>query len=486
MVIADQRKRRLLCSLLVSSSLWPVAVVAQTATPAPPTVQEVVVTGSRIHGDELVPSPLETISTARIESTGLENALSIISTQPQVGVGANPANSTFNLASQGAATVNLRNLGTQRTLVLINGRRQVAGTSAGDAAVDVNTISTALLDRVDIVTGGSSAVYGADAVAGVVNFITQQHFDGLKFDAQAGTTDQSGSEYHLDIVGGRNFADSRANLTLAFTYDKDDGLLRKDRGYAESALAYTPSTGPAAFVALPNIRNPTINESGAAVIITALGANPAFSQTFSASGALIPFDRGTLLSSSQAIGGQGYYQTVDSIRTPVEREGVEGQFHYDLLDAPTGMFSSMRFFAEGKFYHLDGMTTFPRPDFAAGTITTALGGALSLSINNPYLPAALVQEMTAAGVSTINISKNDTDLETLVGETKSDTYRGVVGVDGAFVNGWNYQVAAEYSQWSSNAYLNGDQVLANFKNAINAVSLNGQPACASAAARAAG
>src|SRR3546814_19723425 len=109
---------------------------------------------------------------------------------PQVGIGTSRTNSNFLTAANGVATVDLRNLGESRTLVLVNGRRFVAGL-AGTSAVDINNIPTDFVERIEIVTGGQSAVYGSEAIAGVVNFILKDHFEGFQLRAQAGITGRS-------------------------------------------------------------------------------------------------------------------------------------------------------------------------------------------------------------------------------------------------------------------------------------------------------
>ena len=149
--------------------------------PAQPQVQEeVVVTGTRIRtpGAES-PSPLQVISNRDIEESGTVNLQQILLQNPSVGAPAVArTNSNFATSSAGVATVDLRNLGTSRTLVLVNGRRFVAGIP-GESAVDLNSIPADFIERVELLTGGASSMYGSDAVAGVVNIILKKNFEGL-------------------------------------------------------------------------------------------------------------------------------------------------------------------------------------------------------------------------------------------------------------------------------------------------------------------
>jgi outer membrane cobalamin receptor len=204
----------------------------------------IVVTGSRIARPELESeSPIAVLGRDYIQQDAATNVQDILNELPQVGIGTSRTNSNFLTGANGVATINLRNLGESRTLVLINGRRSVPGI-AGTSAVDVNNIPTDLLQRVDIVTGGQSAVYGSDAIAGVVNFIMRDSFDGLQIRGQGGLTSRGdNSRYLLSVTGGKSFFDDRANIMANFTYDRDEGLFSRKRGRSDQDcfLAASPA-----------------------------------------------------------------------------------------------------------------------------------------------------------------------------------------------------------------------------------------------------
>ncbi len=131
----------------------------------------------------------------------------------------------------GQSTLNLRQLGRERTLVVVDGRRHVSGVE-GEATVDVATIPALLIERVEVLTGGASAIYGADAVTGVVNYVLRRDFDGLQFDMQSGISSRGdGQQFRIDGIFGRNFADSRGNVTLAAGYTRDSEVLLGDRPF---------------------------------------------------------------------------------------------------------------------------------------------------------------------------------------------------------------------------------------------------------------
>ena len=225
---------------------------AQTATEAPasakaaPALEEVVVTGSRLmqSPNEISISPITTVTSQDIAQTGMVRVEDILSNLPQVGA---EQNSGTSISSVGVATVSLRYLGSQRTLVLIDGRRMqpggAGGISGGNAnAPDINQIPAGLIQRVDVLTGGASAVYGADAVAGVVNFVLDTHYQGVRIDGgysfnnhqnndqlyknyltDAGdplppSTVNTGQNRDFSILAGSNFADGKGNATAYVTY----------------------------------------------------------------------------------------------------------------------------------------------------------------------------------------------------------------------------------------------------------------------------
>ncbi|HKQ83129.1 MAG TPA: TonB-dependent receptor plug domain-containing protein, partial [Steroidobacteraceae bacterium] len=181
--------------------------------------EEVIVTGSRIARPEVEAStPVQVISAQAIEQHGSQNVTDILAQLPVVGTATySRANSNFTTFGNGVSTINLRNMGDKRTLVLVNGRRLVSGIG-GDSTVDINNIPVDLLKSVEVMTGGASAVYGSEAVAGVVNFILEDNFDGLKFRGQTGRTSHGDNDRQLfSLTGGRNFGDN-ANVTLNVQY----------------------------------------------------------------------------------------------------------------------------------------------------------------------------------------------------------------------------------------------------------------------------
>ena len=252
---------RLRPHLLATTLLTAAAIAAPAFAEDASTVQAVVVTGSRIPQPNLTSdSPLQTVGQAEAKLEGTTTVENLLNNLPQVVGGQNLGQS---INSTGTATVDLRGLGTSRTLVLVDGRRLPPGDAATPVA-DLNNIPAALVDRVDLVTGGASAVYGADAVAGVVNFIMKHNFQGVQIDVQAGGNQHSnsssaddallqakkiavpgdkfdGQQYTASAVIGLNAPDDKGNITVFGTYFNSQPVLQSQRDYSACGLASTPN-----------------------------------------------------------------------------------------------------------------------------------------------------------------------------------------------------------------------------------------------------
>ena len=219
--------------------------VAQTA-PAEETKkvdadEKITVTGSRLRRDSFtVATPLATMDYEAIEDTGLGSLSEILIDElPQISEGSSNSNSQSNITATGLSTIDLRNLGTSRTLTLIDGRRVVSN-SHSSSAVSLSTIPTGMVQRVEVITGGASAAYGSDAIAGVVNIITQQDKEGFGFKARGGESTEGGAkEFTLGLDYGTSFADDRGYLFFSSNYDKQYGLTYNDRKRAQQQESHS-------------------------------------------------------------------------------------------------------------------------------------------------------------------------------------------------------------------------------------------------------
>lgn len=279
---------------------------AQPATPTAP-VEEIVITGSRIKRNDLVAnSPVAIVSTEELELTSTVNAEDIIRTLPQAAPGMTPG---VNNGNPGVATVNLRGLDDERTLVLIDGKRFVGYDSEG--IVDLNNIPTPLVERIDVVTGGASAVYGSDAIAGVVNFVLRDDFEGVQVDYDWSDPLRGGETTHnIGITAGGNFADERGNAAIFFGWTERDAVFQGDRGF--SVFELTTATGGQGGSSTDTQGNVFVYDPDADA------------QSFTPTGDFI--DRGSR---------RFNYNPYNLLQVPEQRYQATGVLHYDLAEWAT-------------------------------------------------------------------------------------------------------------------------------------------------------
>lgn len=257
---ASWRVRAAVAAVIASSLAIPAHAQEQEASSADTELTEVVITGSRIlRRDFESDSPITTMTTETLQSTadiGIDRSLAKL---PQVNPGSNQFFNAGDIQatptnSPGIATVNLRGLGSNRTLVLLDGRRtQPANASL---VVDLNTIPSAAIDSVEIITGGAGATYGADAVAGVVNFKLKRNYQGVSIDAQSGQSFHGdGNQRQISALLGSNFADDRGNALLGVTFSKRDVIYRRDREFFAEAFT-DPGISPGGFVNFGSFSSP--------------------------------------------------------------------------------------------------------------------------------------------------------------------------------------------------------------------------------------
>ena len=278
------------------------------------TVEEIVVTGSRLpRRDFSAPSPIATIDAEALAASGQATLEESLSKMPQM---APDFGRTTNNGSDGTATVNLRGLGPERTLVLLNGRR-LASSGVGSAA-DINNLPQVLMERVEIITGGATTVYGADAVAGVVNFITRTDFEGFGLDTSAYMTEQGDSNiFDINVTWGHNFSNGRGNITLYAGYYDREETFATERDFASTTIS--------------DWWDGTFQESGSSTIPEGIvraprhdfGSGSLDPIMFDSNGGPLPYDPATDFYN---------YAPVNYIQTPLKRTTAGAFLNYDLND----------------------------------------------------------------------------------------------------------------------------------------------------------
>ena len=228
-------RRRLIKSTIIAGLAVPLmgqVAFAQTDADDEARQETVTITGSRIAKQDFTSnSPIATVGAQQFDLTNAVNTEGLLNTLPQTVPG---LDRTSNNPGGGLATVNLRGLGSGRTLVLVDGKRVVPSTGGG--TVDINNIPSALVERVEVVTGGASAVYGSDAVAGVVNFILKDDFEGIEASTSYEMTEEGDAEiFSANLTMGGNFADGRGNAVISLGYTDRQALFQGDRDFSTFA-----------------------------------------------------------------------------------------------------------------------------------------------------------------------------------------------------------------------------------------------------------
>ena len=486
----------------------------QTDTTAP--ISEVVVTGTRIATPALSSvSPITALSSAEIRDTGTIRVEDLLNSLPQVVA---DQGSGLSQASNGTATVNLRGLGIQRTLVLINGRRLMGGdpaagapsttSLAGASAADINQIPVALIERVDVLTGGAASTYGADAVAGVVNFIMNDHFEGVRVDANLGIynhdnhnswigpllqaegspvptgSNWDGASKDLTLIMGHNFADGAGNFEGYLGYRRTSPITASNRDHAACVLNNNLDLSSGASFG-PYTCHGSIN-SAPSVIFNQVSFAP--SQVGPA-GDLVPFYQSFNYAASH------YLQRIDERYTAgffghlKFNDHAEAYTEFMFMDdntranfAPAGMFLGAGFATSGT------------PALRNGNFYTNCGvGGYGNAGMNPYLTASQFNSICAPGSPYTAVTDATVpvpgDVQLLIarrnveGGPRQDTYvhttfRGVAGVRGEITADWTYDSSFTYGLTRSSDYHNNDVSAAHAQNALLAVmGPGGVPVC---------
>ena len=218
-----------LVALLSFGSIF--SISAEEEEDSAEVAEEIVVTGSRIKRADNIssPTPMVTLGEDQIENTGSVNVYDILNELPQAGDALSRGNTNFTVGSSGVQTVNLRGLGSGRTLTLVNGRRWVGG-QPGEGYVDLNSIPTDLIEKLEVITGGASSVYGSDAIAGVVNIILKDDFEGMSLEVMEGGYDAGDGDTKLaSLTFGASFADGRGSSIFNIRTDEQGSVFARDR-----------------------------------------------------------------------------------------------------------------------------------------------------------------------------------------------------------------------------------------------------------------
>lgn len=451
-------------SLILASLLCGQALAQDAAGAAADTKNEetIVVTGSRIpHPDLDSNSPVSVISSEAIKLTATNETDRILSALPQVA-GATGAGT--NLGS-GSATVNLRNLGAVRTLVMINGRRVVGSTP--DGVVDINMIPPALLARVDVLTGGASAVYGSDAMAGVVNFVLRDDFTGIQLGADAGISDRGDARhYQFDLTAGTNFGGGRGNIAFYASYYDRDAVYASRRAYSSRFLVDAVQNGVGVLVPGGNATTP----QGTIFAPSLVGQRDQFGNAITASGIYFAPEGWRAYSGTDAYNDRLY----SFIQMPLKRWQASVNGHYDVTDHVTAFWEAAYAHSEG------GYSNAAVPMGTASFITN-----FQLDLRNPYLPASLrtllrtTLDADGDNLVSINMNRRLNELGLRSTDQRRDFWRFVGGLKGDLTPRLKWEVFANYGRSTIKDHQYGGVRIDRFQTGL-LTNPNDPYACASA------
>jgi outer membrane receptor protein involved in Fe transport len=518
-------------SALVGMMTFSGAAYAQGAKPAADAAEEtIIVTGSRIPRPNLQSTaPILSVIGAEFFETGEVSVGDKLNDLPQLrtSFGQQQSGGT----NSGINLLDLRGLGSQRTLVLVNGRRHIGGDLQINAtSVDTNTIPTALIERIDIVTGGNSSIYGSDAIAGVVNFVTKRSFSGIEVRGQGGISRYNDANaYFGSVTAGKNFADDRGNIAVSLEYSRQNRYFGSNRPFASQDGYITVDTDPAGSLNggdgvfdtkyFTDIRSTTTSNQGL-VVFDFGSAGPTAAQNcgadaiggfftcpyqFQADGTLVPLT-GTRVGigpNGSFVGGNGEnFRSGEQYELSPQVDRLVGN-----LLARYELSSGLELFGEFKYARVKSIGT---GNFGPGFIVSA-GNAGDVRqmfrLDNPFLSTQaktlITSQLLTTGRSTGSIAGvggalSATDITNInngsyrvrlaesflnLGRREQnvtrETFRAVVGLRGTVNDDWKYEVSANYAEFKENETRKGNINRQRLLLALDAVSSGGAIKCRS-------
>jgi len=508
---APARKLLLASAAATSLLIFPEIALAQAAEVD---VDEIVVTGSRIRRDTFsAPQPLSVVTSEAIRASGSTSIGDILLEQPNINPATNQQNSSSTLFLAGQTRADIRGLGPTRTLVLMDGRR-LPFSDASSPAVDLNTIPSLMVERIETIAGGASAVYGSEAIAGVVNFIMKKEQEGLELDVQAGISEESdGEEFRAGFNWGSKFLDGRLNVLIGGEYALQDLIMQRDReelfpGVRRNTLV-TPqtllpqsrtNTSPFATFQIRGtnvLSSDTVN--GALAVTRDVRTNGATLTRLS------PQCSTTTVQPTCQDEALFYSAIYNPLQGKSDRAVLRGFASYDLTDT-WSLFADATYVKAGgfgpsqpAFSSAQGGGTLPlsiRGDNAflngPGQLAADLRAVITgpTSVNGVLLPfAQRGANLPLTNSTVIQVARFYPEFGGRDVNAEREQIRAAVGFEGGFgVFGRDVSVDG-YAQYST---LEGETTsynvpqLARVTQAVDAILLNGQVVCRDAAARAAG
>lgn len=479
-------RRVLVLSALAAASGVGAQARAQQAEPAQAEAEAlatVTVTGTRIQRrDYEAPSPVVTVGSDLLDQSGTVQLETVLNQLPQLVPSlTTTSNNPSARGGAGQALVDLRGLDTVRTLVLLNGTRLMPTFTNGQ--VDLNQVPAALIENIEVLTGGASSVYGSDAIAGVVNVRLRENFQGVQLDAQYGQTEESdGETLNVDLLIGGNFAEERGNMVLALSYDDREAILSADRDFARVSLG--PDLQPFGSVTIPEGRyDITLTNLPSQAAVDAVFAQYGVAPGTVAATTPLGFNAaGTLFGTSPVANFQGdtsdpgfnpqsfsyNFAPVNYLQLPLTRRQIAGFGTYDLVEGAAG---------SAEAYARLSYTTYEAEQQLAATPITGL----TVPVTNPNIPADLAAILASRPDPGAPFTFRRRTLESgeRIATNNYDVVQGLVGVRGGFAfaqRDWSWDVFASWGRTETTESQLGNISFSRIQGLLDGEDLPGCPA----------
>ncbi|MFT4814919.1 MAG: iron complex outermembrane receptor protein [Cyclobacteriaceae bacterium] len=437
--------------------------IAQAQSTGGDSIESVIVTGSRIARDGYnTPTPVSVLSSDEIQAEAPGSVADFVMTLPSIQGSTTASTSSGSLSSgqAGIAALNLRALGAGRTLVLFDGQRSVASTAVG--RVDTNTFPQSLVERVEVVSGGASAAYGSDAIAGVVNFILDRDYTGFKTQIDVGSVDEyDANSERFVVTAGTDFGGGQGHILFSGETYNQDGIHYTTPGWAKNGYFGIPnpayggsgSTGEPQYIVQDGIGISTYTPGGLIV------DGPLRGTYFGDGGSVEQLTFGDI-GGQWMVGGDYEYTTsgmlgTNSLRSDEKRDSLFGRASWQLT-------SEMEVYAQGSYAAYEGDSFYINPTDRNFMIQN----------DNAFLPTAVRQSMADAGITSFRMSTSNQDFPASGSNNVRETTRFVLGLDSSFELGsQEFEYSAYYQRGITNTdeHQNPTWFTANLRAATDAI-----------------
>ncbi|MBG6120219.1 outer membrane receptor protein involved in Fe transport [Sphingobium sp. JAI105] len=457
--------------------------------------QDIIVTASRVNRTGFTaPTPTTVLNATELQRRAPNNVSEVLNELPSFRGGSSPNNQSLSLSLSGQTYLDLRGIGNQRTLVLVNGRRVTPSSLAGQ--VDVNVIPSSLVENIEIVTGGASASWGSDAVAGVANIILKKKVQGVEASAQYGISERGDSEnYTFSGAAGTGFMGGRGHITIGGEYSRDkgigyEGVLKrqdwiKNRGAVANGACATnglPCTiytedlqyadqAPGGLINRPVLLGGAANAAADAATTLAFNNSGLRGTTFNADGSTGRLQYGQVFGGFMIGGGQPGNNPVayQPYRAPVERWNVLARLDFEVTD--------------GLNFNIEASDAHSTAEYVA---VPPRDTSLVARVDNPFLPASVRATMLSFGLNAVIMGRDGYDLDGNIENIErvrsaNHNQRITVGLDGELgIGNWKWDAYYQYGRNTVDETRSGNnRIMAKYRQAIDVVAGPNGPICRS-------